>query len=176
MEEISRKIRSGSAAIQRLKYNLPFKTLKNVYHTLIESVINYGIECWFTDNEYTNKIQKIQNRIIKAMLSNKFNKKYRETNENFKHANILTFENLLKFKIIKNNYLQQQQQNNDLEERYEIRNRQLKIPLTFNKYGERTRQYNIIKVFNELPVRIKAIKKVGLLKNETKKWLMNKTK
>ena len=99
IDDIGKKIRAASAVIQKLKYNLPQKTLKTIYYALVESVINYGIDAWHaTTNEYTKKLQLTQNRIIKTMLSNKFNKKYKNINEKYEHANILTIKNLYKFK------------------------------------------------------------------------------
>ena len=174
INEIYKKMRAASSMIQKLKYNLPQKTLKIVYYSLVESVINYGIETWHaTKNEYTNNLQIIQNRIIKLMLSNKFNKKFKNTNDKFKHLNILTIEKLYKFKIIKNNYFKYMQKERNREERYKLRIKRDNIPIMFNKYGDRLNEMVIPKIFNEIPMNLKALTKIGDVKKQFKKWLID---
>ena len=56
----------------KLKNYIPVKVLKTVYHALIESVINYGIQSWKRhDSQQHKRLQNLQNKIIKSLLSNK---------------------------------------------------------------------------------------------------------
>lgn len=176
IDSVCKRLRSGSAVLNRLKYGMPLKIRLVVYHALIESVLSYGITSWGRDkNSYLNKVQLVQNRIVKSMLSNKTNRKYINYSSKFKHLKILTIENLLKYKIIKENYF-----NDDFKAKATTRptrnKPRLNIPLTYNKYGERLNKVFIAKCFNEIPITLLNEKKIGTVKRIIKEWLTNKCK
>ena len=175
INNVSKNMRQGNAAIKRLKYVLPFPTLKIVYHSLIESVISYGIESWGTsENSYINKLQKIQNTIVKTILSNKLNRKYKSLDEKYKCAQILTISNLFKHKKIKNSYFQHTF--NDRNTPYNLRNNTHTLtPITQNKYHSRSDQITTTHIFNTLPDLHKNYTKIKTVKTKIKKYLIENT-
>lgn len=177
INNIRKKIRSGCGALQRLKYGIPFKTLKTVYSALIESVMSYGIQSWGRANQTDlDKIKKIQDRIIKLLLSEKYNNKFKTMEEKYKYTEILTVNSLYKYKLIKINYftyLHTQTQENQTQSR-NLRQNKRHIPLTYNKYGERLNDVAVPQIFNNLPIRVKQLTKIGEVKREIKKYFIEK--
>ena len=174
INNVCKKIRSGGAAIMKLKNYIPVKVLKTVYHALIESVINYGIQSWKRhDSQQHKRLQNLQNKIIKSLLSNKKNRKYKTIEDKFKSLGILNITNLFKYKTIVMNYFNYKNKIN--KKHYNTRNNKSIIPLTFNKYGDRKNDTIITKIFNDMPENLKNLNKISDVKKRIKKWLITGT-
>ena len=73
LEYLSTKIAKGSGVIRRLKYDLPIKVLKLIYHSLVESHLRFGIISWGTAKSAALKtLTSIQNRLIKSLCPSTF--------------------------------------------------------------------------------------------------------
>ena len=103
-----------------------------------------------------------------------FTHKYKTAVEKRKHAEILTIEQLFTYKIIKTKYFKYLTNVPEQTDDYNLRRRQRLIPLTFNKYGQRLTNVITTRIFNKLPARLKEFKKIGEVKREIKKYLINK--
>lgn len=91
---ISSKISRAIFAINRVKYFLPYKSLKSLYYVLIHSHITYGIQAWGNGN--TKKIEILQKRALRII-----NKKgYRShTDPLFKSDKILKVSDVYKLQV-----------------------------------------------------------------------------
>ena len=65
------------------------------------------------------------------------------------------------------------QKERNREERYKLRIKRDNIPIMFNKYGDRLNEMVIPKIFNEIPMNLKALTKIGDVKKQFKKWLID---
>ena len=66
------KLRQLLPKIYQLKGILNAKTKKILYESWVESIIRYGIELFgFTSNYLIERMQKIQNKIIKVLFAEK---------------------------------------------------------------------------------------------------------
>ena len=66
IQRISKKISSGSYAINKSKRLLSLENLKLLYYSLVHSHLNYGTILWGAAYRYRlNKLEKIQKRCIR---------------------------------------------------------------------------------------------------------------
>ena len=69
IKHVNNKIAKNTGIINKLRYYLDLKTLKQLYYTLIYPYLNYGLMSW--GNTYVtklNKIQACQNKCVKNMF------------------------------------------------------------------------------------------------------------
>lgn len=175
IEHVANKVRAAGTILYKLKFGIPLKTLKMVYHALVESHFNYAITSWCReDNSYTRSLGKLQDKIITNMLSNKLNKKYSNINEKYKFLDLLPVQQLFKYKIIKKNYYKRDYQTEVNVNMYATRQEnQIYFPTTANKYGDKLDKVLIPKIFNSLPANLKNIPKIGEAKKKIKKYLLH---
>lgn len=84
---------------------------------------------------------------------------------------LLSINQLFKYKIIKENYYKTEYKQGKTKI-YNTRNpSKLKVALTFNKYGDRLNNVLIAKIFNEIPQKLMNFKKIAEMKINIKKWL-----
>ena len=68
IDYISTKISKGIGIIARLRHLVPFSTLLNMYRSLIEPYISYGLVAWGQAvNTHLNKIVTLQKRVLRLM-------------------------------------------------------------------------------------------------------------
>ena len=68
IDYISSKVSKGIDMIARLRHLVPFATLLNIYHSLIEPYISYGLVAWGqAANIHLNKILILQKRALQLM-------------------------------------------------------------------------------------------------------------
>jgi len=90
ISHIHNKISQSLFVINRVKNFLPITALHNLYHSLIHSHINYGLQLW-GNSLHINKITILQKRAIRTICL----KTYRSHTEPlFKASNILKVEHL----------------------------------------------------------------------------------
>ena len=58
IKHVNNKIAKNTRIINKLRYYLDLKTLKQLYYTLIYPYLNYGLMSW--GNTYVTKLNKIQ--------------------------------------------------------------------------------------------------------------------
>ena len=68
IDYISTKISKGIGIIARLRHLVPFTILLNIYLSLIESYISYGLVAWGqAANTYQNKFVILQKRVLRVI-------------------------------------------------------------------------------------------------------------
>ena len=69
--ELSKKMMKRFFLFKRLREFIPFNTLLQLYNSLIQPLMDYGICIWaFGSSCHVNKIQKIQNKFARLILQN----------------------------------------------------------------------------------------------------------
>lgn len=96
IENVLRKIRQGSGIMKKLSYIIPFSVNCSLYHSFIQSHIQYGILSWGSpQTKGLSKISNVTNKII-----NKMNR-YKPNNINdFKPLNVNNIYKLESCKLI----------------------------------------------------------------------------
>lgn len=162
---VVKKLRVCAAQFFKLKYILDFKNLTIVYNALVKSILLYGIQC-YGQCTITNKIkiERLNNHIRKIITIKNYND---EPN------NILTFNNLFTYMMIIEYYYREDTRTRG-ENKHNIRNNRYKIPITYNKYGDRKLEVIIPKIFNTIPMDLQKIKKISMVKKKIREWLVEK--
>lgn len=74
ISHIASKISSHIGIISRLRHFTPFRTLLNIYRSLISPYISYGLTAWGqAAKTHLNKILLLQKRVVRLMNFSKFN-------------------------------------------------------------------------------------------------------
>ena len=82
--------------MNRVKNIVPHASLKSLYHTMIESYINYGITVW-GNSPHANKILTLQKKAIRIINRKPFKA---HTEPLFKSENILMLQDLYKMQVL----------------------------------------------------------------------------
>jgi hypothetical protein len=161
IDNICKRLRSGMYSIRILKPYVNSHILKQVYFALIESVVRYGILAWGCTTEmYVNKIMSIQNRIIKIIFPN----------GKSDHVNkLLNVKQLHKHIFLTANYFSDQHKKLPSHSHSTRTIDTFLIPANINNnYGKQTQRYLVPKIFNELPVSVRSIRKISEIKKAIK--------
>lgn len=162
VRDICNKLRACATQFFKLQFILNYKYLKMVYSALVQSIMAYGIQCYGTcTGTNKGKIDSINNKIIKMI---------RRKNHNNDTMDILSFDQLYKYTMIKKYYYRTELMEK-VHHKYELRENKYKIPKTFNKYGERTKRVVVPKLMNSLPGDLHDLTKISEVKRKIKKWL-----
>lgn len=171
IEYTTTKIRKLIYKFYQLRNILPLGTLKMVYFSLVESIINYGIVVWGNAGRaITSTLFVAQKYIIKIML---FKNKRFPTQQLFRESDLLTVEQLyiksiirfmMKYPYYKVNL--QHQVNTRTAARCDV-----SLPLVRCVAVQRHIKYIGPKIYNVLPHRFRSAqyKKV---KNEINSWII----
>ena len=156
-----------------MKNVLNRKNKLSLYYAWVESILRYGIELYgVAPDSYVNRLQKTQNKIVKVLFKNKTETK---TSDIYKSENILNIKQLTSFVCICNNFFTMKFKAVTPAKSAVFRKTTYRydVPKFNNEYGKRTRDYIIPVIFNKLPNYILATDKLGRLKRELKKHLIN---
>lgn len=147
------KLRSVLGKLYTIKHCVSRKVMYVLYYALADSIVSYGLSSYgLTFITYINKIRNIQIRLLKYLISKSTKKKLnKEYDKLFKICKILPIDLKIKQLLI----LEQYKKNKykiKREHGYPTRKQgTLLVPGTTNYYGERTREYLIPKLCNDLP-------------------------
>ena len=154
----------------------PFYILKNVYYSLVESKLSYGLVCW--GGTYYHSILpiiKLQKQVVKAI---QFKPRYFSSWSLFSKANILPLRYLYCFKVLRIFFLRCGNVINRRVENYNSRsNLQYLVNVPMSK-KEIFRRYYISTapfIFNKLPLKLRSIKNKYEFLKEIKIWLFTIT-
>ena len=65
---IALKISKTVGIIAKLRHYVPFHTLMNIYRSLIQPYLSYGVVAWgYNAKKYTDKLIKLQKRVLRLM-------------------------------------------------------------------------------------------------------------
>ena len=97
INHVASKIAKNTGILNKLRYYIDLKQLKQLYYSLIYPYLNYGLMGW--GNTYTSSLNKIrsgQNTCVKNMF---FASKRENATPYYNLLNILKFDNIFKLKI-----------------------------------------------------------------------------
>jgi hypothetical protein len=171
VDEIIKKLRQVSPKLYQLKNILNGKNKKIVYESLIKPHLLYAVEVYGNGKKSAIKrLEKVQNKLVKILFTNKVNTKAHEIYVNFNilkiqklHAYVLLLKNFFKFKNKREEQIETKS--------YNTKNFAFKPILTKNKYGEKLENYVIPRLFNKLPEEFWNVKSFGELKKASRIWL-----
>lgn len=162
-EFISRKLRTVSGYLYRIRSATSVKMRQTIFKALGESVMRYGISVYGSCAPTTKEIINRTLRRIARNIAYGTNFQTLETIEKMQALDIPTVEQLFRSLVLITHYY---------SDKYKIkiiRKRQLRftetyyIPRIFTNYGKRLRKYYIPSIFNTLPsdtLKLTSIKQV----------------
>lgn len=154
-----------------LRFKVPLHILKYLYVSLVESIIGYALDCYgLTTKTNLNKLECIQVRFLKLLVTNKIKDKNKKDYRNlFKICNILPVSLKHKYLLVLNNHggrehTQLKLHRNDACDTRSMSAGKFVVPRVFNYYGDRCLQKRLPYILNSLPtdIRQEAVKaKIG---------------
>jgi hypothetical protein len=162
------RIRKTVPALYKLKNILNISTKKALFESWINSIIRYGCSIYGTTTSgFINKLQKIQNKALKALFGKQTGQSSNMIYEKYK---IMTTKQLIKNCVIKRNYF--------LNEYKIVNNRNvrkcsewLRVPIWRNSYGKRGQTYVIPAIFNMIPLELRCIARKSEMSRKIKEWI-----
>jgi Reverse transcriptase (RNA-dependent DNA polymerase) len=164
------KLRSALYQIKSIKSLVNENILKTVYFSLVHPFILYGITAWGNSKSAElTKLKKLQTRILKAM---KKGPKFQSENEIFKYWKILPIDILLKQRILIDKYFDDkcgEPRKHPYETRFAQTN-PLQTQRCLNRFHERTWDYVLPRLWNEIPNSLKNLSNRSIVKYKLKKF------
>lgn len=167
---VTQTLRSLLYKIKYLKNILDLPALKTVYYALIESRLAYGIIGWGSAlGTHLNKLEIIQKRIIKIIF-NKTN--LYPSEELFKESKLLDLRQLYFLNTVVHQY-KNKRSLIEIEHTYNTRYKSThyKTPRTTKCIGQRDFEFLAPRLYNKLPLDIRALNTVSLFKKKVTLYL-----
>lgn len=172
---IHKKIKSSIRLFYYLKNFCDPGLLRVLYFALIDSRLQYGIQCWGgTFKHYIEKLRVSQNHIIRLIL----NCPMRESSfPLFCHLRILPVQHLYVFKVLKIFYIRSGNigtENLLYQTRRNVQ-RYFRLPKVNKSFFKHSFQYSAPKYFNQLPQFVKDCPNLRKFLKQLKDWLFSNT-
>ncbi|XP_061728879.1 uncharacterized protein LOC133533837 [Cydia pomonella] len=153
---IYNKLRVLLGKFYYLRFKVPLHILKYLYVSLVESIIGYALDCYgLTTKTNLNKLESMQVRFLKLLVSNKTKDKNKKDYRNlFKICNILPVSLKHKYLIVFNNHGSRehtQLHRNDVCGTRSVSAGKFVVPRVSNYYGDRCLHKRLPYIFNSLP-------------------------
>lgn len=172
--KLCKSLRGCLFQFYKLQHCVNVEVLKKVYHALVQSIIRYGLSC-YGNCSATNmsKIESINKRILKIIARKKQARNINtEGNDVYKITHILPVKELYKYINIVDNYYKEEYKFK-LNSDHQLRNEALRIPRSYNNYGEKQQKIEIPKLLNTIPEGLRKLDTLHKVKREIKNWLLN---
>ena len=169
---VGSKVSKAVGILNRLKSQLPFFTMRTLYHTLVHPYFNYCNLIWGgTYRSHLHPLIIIQKRIIRII----FNRPYLDhTNPLFFDGKILKIEDLYKYNLGKFMFLNQNDpiyQNNNA---YDLRSQDLLVPqferLTTTQHSVHFQGPHL---WNQLPIELGNSNSLNIFVRYLKEYFLN---
>ena len=136
-----------------LKDILDRKTLRMLYHALVDALISYGLSCYgLTFKTYIEQIKKLQVRCIKYIVSKNVKSKCKDDyNKLFQECKIIPVDKKVEYLIALETYYSEEFKIK-IDGQHNTRSKKegmLRQTRVSNYYGERTRKYVVPKLYNK---------------------------
>jgi hypothetical protein len=175
IDNIIKKLRQCMPKLYFLKKLLSENNKKIIYESWIKAHLLYALEVYGgAKAKELNRLQKIQNRIIKIL----FGKRNRfSTQQIFLQQKILKIKQLYEYNIIIKHFFSMKLVREDIinEKIHQTKNITFQPILTRNKYGEKLAKFYLPTIFNKLPSTIWTLNKYSEIKKSTKNYLLSLT-
>ena len=161
------------------------KASLNYYYAYIYSKLNYGINAWggvLLAHSASNELKNLHNKVVKLLFARFFNLKTAE--QVFSRLKILKLEDIYRynlmitmFNIAKRDripFMYRKISSFGFKHAYNTRNNILRLPICYNSFFTYNFVYRAIKVFNDIPNKLKNIANFNSFKNCLKKYFVDK--
>lgn len=164
INKLRSQLKSAMFAMVYLRRYTSIDVQKQVYYSLVESRLRYGVLAWGNASKtHLDKLKDLQHRLIKTININNNNFKVLDVNGVFKMTAILEYYDDLRF---------QQPIRHNLNTRRRARGL-LEIPGNFNVYGRRQLSYAIPTILNRIPANLKNIQNFKKRKKKIKAFFLH---
>ncbi|GJQ69642.1 hypothetical protein Trydic_g2978 [Trypoxylus dichotomus] len=167
--EIGKKLSYFANCFYYLSEFVPRNVLRIIYHSLVESVLSYGITIWGQASiSHINRLKSAQGRILRNMDRSVIGNIYRE-------HNILSIKHLYIFRVVINNYFKSRDLTT-VHHPHATRARErgmYVVPKTNNKYGDRLISVQLPKILNDLPETMLNLQSLAQVKANLRSWLVS---
>ena len=186
IKHINNKVNKNIGIINKLRYYVDLKMLKQLYYTLIYPYLNYGIMSW--DNTYTSKLTKIRTKQNKCIRSIFFAYWRDSASPYYKLLGILKLDNIFKMRIatmcyiiahekkalpsIFLNFISLAKSTHSYYTRFASNLNFSRRSLRTN-YGIHTFKYIASKLWEQIPHNIKNVSSIHRFKKQYKLFLLN---
>ena len=158
IDEIQKKLRCSSYALNQLRFCSSAVIMKMVYHSLVESHLRYGITAWGMST-HCSRLQKSQNRILKMFKNREV---FLNINNLFIISTLNEFFSVVRYRV----------QVDHLHETRWKEDGRYKVPRFRNFYGMCTLECQVPRICNELPTELINNNNKKKRNNELKKYLL----
>ena len=148
------------------------KSKKMLYEAWIASNIRYGLEIYgFASGYPMDKLQKLQNKIVKLL----FGRGDTKTKEIYNENKILTVLQMRDYMVITKNYYDNKFKNYNWEKINKLRTQtqRFELPRWKNMYGQRNKKWYVPNTFNRLPKNTLDYQSMKELKYNLKEIILN---
>jgi Reverse transcriptase (RNA-dependent DNA polymerase)/Endonuclease-reverse transcriptase len=170
IKHVSNKLRRVIREFNFLKSNLTYKVRRIMYFALAHSYFNYGITAWGSVN--LTQLCNLQERVLYKMCS----KKHKQTVQNqFKFWNVLPASKIFELNVLSLKYFDEFHG----EPRVHTHNTRMSqrepvvMPISENKYFDRTYEYIVPRLWNALPMNLKNVANRDSVKRKLRKWFLS---
>ena len=186
IQELCKQLNNMVWTLARLRKFLPRTSLIEIYKSIVQPKIDYAITLWgYSTDINVNKIQRMQNRAIRAIVNNFDFVNYRGI-DLVKDLNLFTvrqrrdyFMSLFMFKTIHGlvpNYISNEiLMSVDVIERISrnVDENDLYVPNVFKECAKKAFTYTGPKIWNSLPTRLKECTNLDVFKQEARKHFLS---
>jgi len=177
INKICKRLRTIVGRLYKLKCFVPVSTLKIIYLSLAESTLRYGITTWgHSCKTNLNNVQLVQNALVKLLVKKNIFSQRRNISLLYQNLTLLPVQALLWYRIL-TQHISDSEYKRKVEHEHNTRftkNDGMLVPKYNNKYGQRTLEYNVPKLFNMLPSNIKTCELPTGARYMLKQWLLNR--
>ena len=170
VEILAKKVSRAIAGLRMVRKYLPFKTLVNLYHSLIQLLFDYCSIVWFNVNAcQTERLQKLQNRAARIITQSSYEIRSQDILNDLKWDNLsvtrskhlmIMMHNIMHGKAPK--YLTNKFHGVMNSTHYNLRNKDinLKVSKPNSKYMRKCFIYQGVRSWNLLPSELKKTESI----------------
>lgn len=154
VENVCSKLRLALDKFIHLKFVADRATMYTIYHTLVESILSYGLSSYGrTFSSYLEDIKQLQIRFLKLLVDKKVKENCQKNYINLFHVcKVLPVHEKVKLLIALEEYrkLDFKKTLTHSHITRAVSKNKYDVPRTINYYGQRTKAYLVPKICNEL--------------------------
>ncbi|KAL1446508.1 hypothetical protein WDU94_003566 [Cyamophila willieti] len=171
INNLRKRLRRYIYTFLTLRKFMPLPLLKEIYYSLIQSAIEYGICAYGRANpSFMKKLKTAQNIILKIIYKkeNRFS-----THKLYEELNILNIDKLFQKNL--GTFVHKKKDNllKTKDHKYNLRTKGLVIPKCNTNIGQKQIDFIGIKIYQKIPTEIKLIEEIKPFKMKFKEWLKN---
>jgi Reverse transcriptase (RNA-dependent DNA polymerase) len=171
IKHLKNKLRSVIKEVKIAKGRLNANALRTIYFSLAYSHISYGISAW--GNVNLTQIQNLQDKLLRIMSTKKQLQDHKD--DVYKIWQVLPVKMTHELVVALLKYFDKEQGVRRIHS-YQTRtaaNEPLVMPMSQNKYHERTWEYIVPRIWNKIPQNLKSFNTHATAKEHIKNWFMS---